>query len=283
MQLVSREGEARTAAVAGAGSPGACTQLTTHWPATPAGLSTARQSGKVVGSQAQSAVLQFCSAVHVLTVSTCVIVSCCGVPVMEICPLFSVRLPAPVSSAELMNSSLFCCGRTGGDRERVLGDRQAGRQAGGLGLPANEWARRANSRLQRRLLGQVRRAGAGPISTAHAHLSHLRHQLCHRTKGLLLILRRRPTVVGRAEWRVAHGFSNLVFQLQIAPDLSSPGCAHSLDVMSSAAGADKNLRVGYNCGIHIGGAEQLAPRASGHTHDLDSDLRAGIWVGWASV
>ena len=48
--------------------------LTTHWPARPAGLSTARQLGAVGALQAQLAEgsLQFCAAVHVLTVlSSC--------------------------------------------------------------------------------------------------------------------------------------------------------------------------------------------------------------------
>lgn len=86
--------------------------LTTHWPAVPEGLSTARQLGAVGELQAQSAVLQFCAAVQVWMVLSCWRVSCRTSPVI-VTSASSVRLPEPVSSAEMMNSSLFCCRRAG--------------------------------------------------------------------------------------------------------------------------------------------------------------------------
>lgn len=91
------------------------TQLTTHWPAAPAGLSTARQLGAVGELQAQLAAgsLQSCAAVHVGTVVSSLIVSCLGSPTILISPPVSDRLPEPVSRAELMKSSLFCWGQAG--------------------------------------------------------------------------------------------------------------------------------------------------------------------------
>ena len=83
-----------------------CPQLTTHWPAAPAGPATARHVGEVA-AQLQVSVLQFCWAVQVWTLLSCCRVPCWGVPAIETSAT-SVRLPAPVSSAELMNSSLFC-------------------------------------------------------------------------------------------------------------------------------------------------------------------------------
>lgn len=47
-----------------------------------------------------------------------------------------------------------------------------------------------------------------------------------------------------------------------------------LDGIGSAARADKNLRVDTNLRLHADGAEQSAPRATGHTDDLDGDLKS---------